>query len=623
MNIARTFISIIILVTVGLWIVLQGINHREQNLQVRNLERDGYQLVNFLALHNIQDFQSDRRDFVLRTLFNHHRLGQMAYLIIVDLRGNTIVNLSSDKRTPPAPINVSEEAAAAMVFIQNAYTLPSGENIVEFAKPIFSQGHKTGTVRLGLFQPQDPQLTLEKISLLATIGFYILSSAIIAYFGFSGVMRPLARLRESILPGKPPPTPARPKLVSQDEISKSLKEIQSTWSDVRKQFDEINTANRDLTTRVSVLHYENHKTEAILDHMNIGTLVTDTQNTIIQINAYLLNLFCLTREAAIDQPVDTVLVHPDTAFLVECVTGTDFSNPPEAVEVQFPEFAPGEDFLLKQALLGENHQPIGKVFTLSAITHEKTLEKTTKDFTAHLSHELLTPLTTIQSYSEMLADDEVSGTQMRKEFINTINEETTRLARLIKDILNFSKIEGGTLTLEKGLVRSDWLLKDCLSAVEGTAINKNITIEKIVPDNFPSLIGDKEQLKGCLINILGNAVKYTDDGGTIQFDISEIDDMVAFDIKDNGCGIAEEDIPLIFNKFFRSNQSAIAAQQGTGLGLAIAAEIVSMHNGTIDVQSQIGVGTLFSVKIPKEEYYLGKEDQSTSGRRRIPHQASH
>lgn len=623
MNIARTFISIAILVAVGLWIVLQGINHREQKIEVRSLEREGYQLTNFLALHNIRDFQGDRRDHVLRTLLDHHRLGQMAYLTIVDLRGHTVVNLSSDERTPPPPENVSMAAAAAMVFNQNTYALPSGEKIIEFAKPIFSQGQKTGTVRLGLFQHPPPQLTLEKISLLATIGFYILAAAIIAYFGFSGVMRPLARLKESILPGKPAPAPGRPKLVTQDEITKSLKEIQSTWTDVQQQFDEINAANRDLTTRVSVLHYENHKTEAILDQMNIGILVTDTQNTIIQINAYLLNLFCLTREAAIDRPAAQVLVHPDTAYFLECVNRTDVTNPPEAAEIQFSEFAPGEEFLLRQALLGENHQPIGKVFTLNAITREKVLEKATKDFTAHLSHELLTPLTTIQSYSEMLADDEVSGRQMRKEFVNTINEETTRLARLIKDILNFSKIEGGTLSLEKRLVRSDWLLEDSLSAVEGTAINKNITIERILPDNFPSLIGDKEQLKGCLINILGNAVKYTGEGGTIQFEISEMDDMVVFDIKDNGCGIAEENIPLIFNKFFRSDQSAITAQQGTGLGLAIAAEIVSLHNGTIDVQSQIGVGTLFSIKIPKEEYYLEKEDQSISGRRRIAHQASH
>ncbi len=623
MNVTRTLLSMVILVTAGLWIVLQGINHSELKTQVKHLEREGHHLTSFLALHAIHDFQGDRRDYVLRTLFNHQRLQEMAYLLITDQNGSAIVNLTCGDEPLSVPRNISETAASALVFVQHDYALQSGDRITEFAKPIFHDGQKMGTVRLGIFQPQTPALTLEKISLLATIGFYILSAAIIATFGYAGFMKSVTRLRESILSKNPGTSSPISTLATQKSVNQSLEEIQTTWSDLQQQFDKINAANRKLNTRVSVLYYENNKTESVLDHMNIGILVTDTQNTILQINAYLLNLFCLTREAAIDQPADRILAHTDVEDFAKFVCHTDISNPPAAVEMQFPELAPGENFLLSHVQLGENAHPIGKLFILKTTTREKALEQATKDFTAHLSHELLTPLTTIQSYSEMLADDEVSGVEMRKEFINTINTETTRLARLIKDILNFSKLERGAMALNKVLVRSDWLFEDSLAAVEGTAQNKNITIDKILPDNFPSLIGDKEQLKGCLINVLGNAVKYTANNGKIIFELSEMEDRVVFDIRDSGCGIAEEDIPLVFNKFFRSEKAAVTSQQGTGLGLAIAAEIVFLHNGTIEVQSKLEEGTHFSIKLPKEEYYLGKENQSTSGRRRIPHQARH
>jgi signal transduction histidine kinase len=165
----------------------------------------------------------------------------------------------------------------------------------------------------------------------------------------------------------------------------------------------------------------------------------------------------------------------------------------------------------------------------------------------------------------------------------------------------------GSLTLDKGLVKSDWLFEDCITAVQGAALRKNISIHRHVPDNFPSLIGDKDQLKGALINILGNAVKYTPENGDIHFELSEQDNRVIFDIRDTGYGMSEEDLSHIFDKFYRSQDPQIAEQQGTGLGLAITSEIISLHNGEMKVKSKIGEGTHFTVKIPKEEYYLGKQ----------------
>ena len=244
---------------------------------------------------------------------------------------------------------------------------------------------------------------------------------------------------------------------------------------------------------------------------------------------------------------------------------------------------------------------------MNNISTEKMAEDAQQNFIAHVAHELMTPLTNIRSYSEMLMDGEVDDLDMQKEFYNTINEQTTRLAGLIKNLLNLSKMEMGSLTIAKGLVKTDWFVEDCLSSIEASAQDKNITVEKNLPDLFPTLMADKDLLKAAVINILGNALKYTPENGTISFAISEENKTVIFDVIDTGYGISEEEIPRLFEKFFRSENPQVTEQTGSGLGLAITSEIVNLHGGEIEVKSELGKGTHFAIKIPKEEYYVGQE----------------
>jgi signal transduction histidine kinase len=204
----------------------------------------------------------------------------------------------------------------------------------------------------------------------------------------------------------------------------------------------------------------------------------------------------------------------------------------------------------------------------------------------------------------MLMDGEITDIATQKDFYNIINTETDRLSRLIKDLLNLSQIEMGKLSLNLSRVKSDWLFEDSIESVAGAARKKNITILKKLPDYFPTLMGDKELLKGAIINILGNAIKYTPENGQVEFELSEDDTMAIFDISDTGYGISQEDLSRIFDKFYRSGNPKIASQQGTGLGLSITYQIISLHGGEIGVESNIDKGTHFTVKIPKKEDYL-------------------
>jgi signal transduction histidine kinase len=275
------------------------------------------------------------------------------------------------------------------------------------------------------------------------------------------------------------------------------------------------------------------------------------------------------------------------------------------VEITLEEHAPGEIYRIGASLYSdEEDTPIGKMITVTNVTKERMTQEAQQSFIAHVAHELLTPLTNIKSYSEMLMDGEIEDAEVKKEFYNTINEQTDRLTDLIKNLLNVSKMEMGSLTIKKDLVRSDWLFEGCIAATEAAAQSKGITIVRETPHVFPALIGDKELLKVAVINILGNAVKYTPENGTITFSITEEDDWVNLDVTDSGYGIAESDLPHVFDKFYRAENPDTSGEMGTGLGLAITSEIVHLHEGDIQVQSELGKGSHFSIRLPKEEYRL-------------------
>jgi two-component system phosphate regulon sensor histidine kinase PhoR len=235
------------------------------------------------------------------------------------------------------------------------------------------------------------------------------------------------------------------------------------------------------------------------------------------------------------------------------------------------------------------------------ITAARMTQQNQSDFIAHVSHELRTPLTTIKSYVEMLMDNEVSDDDTKIDFYNTINDEANRLARLISNLLNISKIETGSLAINKDMIKTREFIKDIVHSIESQAISKNINLEPIVPDKLSALVVEKDLLRVAILNILGNAIKYTPAGGSITFNVKEDDSYVTLDISDTGYGISSEELPHIFDKFFRSSDDNIKQQTGNGLGLALSREIIRLHDGKIEVTSKPQQGSRFTLTLPKED----------------------
>ncbi|MDF1590196.1 MAG: ATP-binding protein [Desulfobacterales bacterium] len=602
-------IAFFVLILFGLAIFLQFLVRTEKKAAINDLYGKGDHIVGLLSLHSIKDFEGARRDLLIKTLMQSDVHEGIVYCFIHDQNGKPLVSLALNHIAAEIPYNIQENSLAAMGLVHQFFKpIESETSIYEFSKPIFEKGKKTGTVRVGFKPPPISILSSERITLIGIISFFIIASIILSYYGFVRAFKPLEKFLANIL------TPSNSTGTSPKNSSRSfgiepmMLECKNSIKELKDRLDDVETKNKDLTYTLGIIRFEKNQSSYILNSINLGIIVTDIHENIGFINDYMLNLLRQKRQDVIDCPLDQVIKHPE--FLSFISQSQGFENPTgnHHLDIIFPNLASNKTYQVSYTYFTDDSKAlIGKLIVFNNTTREKEAAQAINDFTAHVTHELMTPLTTIKSYSEMLMDGEITDTATQKDFYNIINAETDRLSRLIKDLLNLSQIEMGSLPLNLSRVKSDWLFKDCIETIEGAARKKNISILKRLPDNFPTLMGDKELLKGAIINILGNAIKYTPENGQVEFELSEDDHMVIFDISDSGYGISKEELPLIFDKFYRSGNPQIVSQQGTGLGLAITSQIISLHGGEIKVESKIDKGTHFTVKIPKKEDYLGEK----------------
>ncbi|MDL1963597.1 MAG: cell wall metabolism sensor histidine kinase WalK [Deltaproteobacteria bacterium] len=603
MKFSRIGLALLVLLVFGIAIFTRILNQQEKKENIKEILSRGNHIVNFIALHSIRDFEGERRNFFLRTLVEYTSSQGLVYCVINDQAGQQIVSLLPHNLRSKIPNDIQTKSLAATGLPHQIFKVGgSGDTIYQFAKPVFENGEKTGAVRIGLRLPGISTFSMERISLLAMLSFFIISAVIITYYGFAQVLKPIEELKGNIIDTCNCSGAVFDNTSQGSEIARFIENLKRSLVQFKDKFEKIKNDNEDLISKSSVLMFEKKQVINILDSMDFGIVVTDIQNNITHMNNYMLNLLSRKLEDVLDQSLGDVLANEKIESFVLQHQTIKPGGSTGHIETTFSDIASEEVFRVSLCYLGDDGRaPIGKIIFVKNIAGEKSGEKTQQDFIAHISHELLTPLTTIKSYNEMLMDGEIENREMQKEFYNTISEETSRLSRLIRNLLNISKIEMGSLTINKGLVKTNWLFEDCVSAIEPSALSKNITIEKILPDEFPSIIGDKELLKVAINNILSNAVKYTPEGGTITFSINDRNNIVIYEVTDTGYGIADKDISNIFDKFYRSADPNIIERPGTGLGLSITSEIIKLHGGKIEVQSEPGKGTCFTIILPKNE----------------------
>ncbi len=219
------------------------------------------------------------------------------------------------------------------------------------------------------------------------------------------------------------------------------------------------------------------------------------------------------------------------------------------------------------------------------------------DLLSEVVHELRTPLTSIRGYSKMLLLGEGIDQEKKLEFAEIIHREAVRLGQMINDFLDLARLESGRTHMAQDPVNMSEVISQTLTILQPQAAERQISIALQVPETLPTLIGDPDRLKQVMVNLVSNAVKYNREGGRVDIEAKVGEDELNVAVRDTGRGIAEEDLPHIFEKFYRVDDSEQQVK-GTGLGLAITRHIVEVHGGTISVQSVKGQGSTFSFTLP-------------------------
>ena len=240
----------------------------------------------------------------------------------------------------------------------------------------------------------------------------------------------------------------------------------------------------------------------------------------------------------------------------------------------------------------------GVILVLHDITDLRRLENLRREFVANVSHELKTPLASIQAYSETLLAGALQDEENNETFVSRIVEQSERLSMLIQDLLSLARVEAGDHPFEFVELNLGHFLQDCLNHHKSLAGKGAIELRADTPEQEVFVHVDPEGMRQILDNLVDNAIKYTPPGGTVQIGVRPESDQAVITVSDSGVGIGSSHLERIFERFYRVDKARSRELGGTGLGLAIVKHLVGAFNGSVDVESRVGEGTTFTVKIP-------------------------
>ncbi len=246
----------------------------------------------------------------------------------------------------------------------------------------------------------------------------------------------------------------------------------------------------------------------------------------------------------------------------------------------------------------ENTSHEGILAVIRDVTGRYELDRSRREFVANVSHELRTPLTSIKGAAETVLRYPDMPDEMRESFLTMAVEESDRMTRIVGDLLVLSRLDNNRTKWEISTFSMEAVLTHLTDVIRADANEHGHTVKVRVEEGLPAITADKDRIEQVLLNILTNAIKYTPDGGTILVRAMANDAFVAVSIRDNGIGVPPEDLPHLFERFYRVEKSRSTGAGGTGLGLAIAKELVEAHGGSIHVESEVGKGTELTVLLP-------------------------
>lgn len=360
----------------------------------------------------------------------------------------------------------------------------------------------------------------------------------------------------------------------------------------------INILARNLQDMTKAQEMQQDRLRTLIESMGSGLILIDGRGYVNLINRAYKETFDADSSEYLYRLYYEAIEHKEIVSLIEEIFMTEVNV---RKQLLLPLKIERRHFEVYGApIIGVNDEWKGIVLVFHDISELKKLEQMRKDFVANVSHELKTPITSIKGFSETLLDGAMNDKDTLEYFLSIILKESDRLQSLIEDLLDLSKVEKQGFKLNPEYFEISGILEEIFVILEGKAKEKEIELILNRPQKDLFLFADASRVKQVFINLINNAIAYTPAGGEVKVNVEEVGEEIVIVVSDTGVGMEQEEIPRIFERFYRVDKARSRNSGGTGLGLAIVKHIVEAHHGTISVKSRLNKGTIFTVKLSKE-----------------------
>jgi len=541
---------------------------------------------------------------LMRSLVNVQGNENFAYAVVVNLAGVKLYETTSAGSIAPAATMPTEPYSW---FDEHTVISPGdGREIREFFAPVMKDGQLAGFIRAGYYNRQATVMS-NQISSLGLMALPIFLLTTLSYFLIRREIKPLSQLsnkleQASLSYGIQVITPAH-----DQNLGGFIQRFDQFIQLVQSRIHKLENESFSSRTGAHLITYKQEKAESALNSIPDAVLLIDDACIPTFANSKLKPILGVSHEEIIGrQPQEWCKNKEVLAFLLRfrsnpsakhsaSIEYVSEGNPDQRISVAaYPLFS-----LRDQTIL------FGTLIIFRDISKEYFAKQAGAEFVSHVSHELKTPLNTLAAYSELLLDHASLPEAEQVEAVNVIHGEVERMTGLINNLLNISKMDTGTLQLVRKRVKLHDLMQDAFDSMSNNALGKGVVLELKIPPDLGSVRLDKDLFRVAIDNLLSNAIKYSNPGGKVTVSAQNLDnDQMQISVRDQGIGISPEDCEKVFLKYYRANNSETASRSGHGLGLYLVKQIVSLHHGTITVNSEPGKGSEFIITFKAQPVQL-------------------
>ncbi len=525
--------------------------------------------LHFAVLNHFENNNLDRLDNYVKKLGKKIRVR----ITIVDSLGNVIADSERDPKTME---NHRQRPELQPIFegklygTAERYSTTVHKEMIYVAEPIFSSRNQfLGAIRVSIFRHEAKQL-INKLNLeILQIALIMIVLSLLGVLVFARTLtKPINQISLASRKVAQGDFDVKINIKGRDEIYELAQNFNNMTEKLKELFSEVIRQKDELNTII----------KAIQD----GLVAFDTTGKVLVANRGFCNV--ISNDDILDKNIYEITDIESLRDIFKEVLSSGSSFTKE-ICIDKRHFICSANFIQTKKEI---------VLLFHDITEFKKLEQLKKDFVVNVSHELRTPLTAIKGFIETL-EDELQGSF--NHYIDIIKRHTNRLINIVQDLLLLSELEQPNTKLIKTSVDLNIIIDNVLKIFEQKLKEKNLQIQVSYKSHYPKLVMDIFKMEQVFINLIDNAIKYSD-SGTIEINCSYDENYAYISVKDNGIGISKEDQERVFERFYIVDKSRSKKFGGTGLGLSIVKHIILLHNGEITVESEKGKGTTFKIKLP-------------------------